>query len=144
MRDFFDTSVLVPVFVTTHPHHEDSFRVFEAASKETSACGAHSLAEVYAVLTRLPLKPPISAESAATFTHEISQRLSIVTLGGDDYYETIDSAAKRGITGGRVYDALLLRCAESGDAETIYTWNVKHFQAISPGLAARIRTPELT
>lgn len=141
MRDFFDTSILVPVFVSTHPHHEDSFRVFEAASKRTSACGAHSLAEVYSVLTRLPLKPPISPESAATFISEIRQRLTVLTLTGDDYFETIESAAKRGISGGRVYDALLLKCAEIADPETIYTWNVKHFQAIAPELADRIRTP---
>jgi hypothetical protein len=49
--------------------------------------------------------------------------------------------AGRGFTGGRVYDALLLSCAPKAKAQTIYTWNAKHFQAIAPELAGRIRTP---
>jgi len=54
---------------------------------------------------------------------------------------TIQKAAESGLTSGRVYDALRLRCAAKVQAQTIYTWNVKHFQAIAPALASRIRTP---
>jgi predicted nucleic acid-binding protein len=39
------------------------------------------------------------------------------------------------------YDALLLRCARKCNAQTIYTWNVKHFEAIAPDLAPRLRMP---
>ncbi|GAC1639669.1 MAG: hypothetical protein NVS9B14_20930 [Candidatus Acidiferrum sp.] len=51
------------------------------------------------------------------------------------------AAAERGIAGGRVYDALLLQCARKSKAEIIYTWNLKHFQAIAPDLTKRMRTP---
>jgi predicted nucleic acid-binding protein len=38
------------------------------------------------------------------------------------------------------YDALLLKCAAKVKAKTIYTWNLKHFLAIDPRQASRIRT----
>jgi hypothetical protein len=50
-------------------------------------------------------------------------------------------AAVQGFTSGRVYDALLLRRAAKAKAQTIYTWNLKHFQAIAPELSDRIHTP---
>jgi hypothetical protein len=36
---------------------------------------------------------------------------------------------------GRIYDALLLRCAVKVKAEAVFTWNLKHFRAINPSLA---------
>jgi predicted nucleic acid-binding protein len=46
-----------------------------------------------------------------------------------------------GFASGRIYDALLLRCAAKVKAQTIYTWNLKHFRAVAPELAGRMRTP---
>jgi len=71
----------------------------------------------------------------------VRNRLTIVTLDEDEYYETIEQAAERGFVSGRIYDALLLRCAAKIKAEVIYTWNVKHFKAIDPKQAHKIKTP---
>lgn len=141
MESFFDTSVLIAAFVGTDPRHTASFNALECAEKDQSACAAHTLAEVYSVLTRLPLKPPISARRAADYIAVIGERLTIIPLATSEYSATIEAMAKRGIAGGRIYDALLLRGAEMCDPNVIYTWNVKHFQAIAPDLADRIRTP---
>jgi predicted nucleic acid-binding protein len=65
----------------------------------------------------------------------------MVRLTEEEYYTTIEQTAALHFTSGRIYDALLLRCAAKVKAETIYTWNLKHFRAISPALAARIQTP---
>ena len=59
----------------------------------------------------------------------------------EEYFDTIRKTSEQGFTSPRVYDALLLRCAVKAKAQTIYIWNVKHFRAIAPGLADRIRTP---
>ena len=48
---------------------------------------------------------------------------------------------KRGFTSGRIYDALLLRCAAKVKADLIYTWNLKHFRSLDSSLAAKIRSP---
>lgn len=53
MTAFFDSSVLIAAFWGGHPHHESSMRLLGAAGKKNSACGVHSLAEVYSVMTAL-------------------------------------------------------------------------------------------
>jgi len=99
------------------------------------------MAEVYATMTVLPVKPVIPPEQVLLFVQEIRDRLAIVTLDGEEYFETLRESAARGWTSGKIYDALLLRCALKVKARTIYTWNLKHFQAVAPAMADRIRTP---
>ena len=141
MKEFFDTSVLIGAFWRGHPHHEASLKLISAAYKRKSACAAHTLAEVYATMTALPVKDVIPPEQALLFVQETRDRFTIVCLDEEEYYKTIEQAAARGFPSDRVYDALLLQCAAKVKAETIYTWNLKHFRAIRPDAAGRMRTP---
>jgi predicted nucleic acid-binding protein len=141
LKEFFDTSVLVAAFWEGHPRHEACFKLFSRADRKKSACGLHTLAELYATMSALPVREVISPLEALLFVQEVRDRCQLVNLDEAEYWETIETAAIRGNTSGRVYDALLLRCAKKWKATTIYTLNVKHFAAIEPELAARIRTP---
>jgi len=141
MKEFFDTSVLVAAFWGGHAHHNTSISRLGTANKKQSACGVHSLAEVYAVMTALPVKPMIPPEQALLFVEEVRKRLTLVSLNGEEYFAAIQKAAGDGFSGGRIYDALLLACAAKVKAQSIYTWNLKHYQAIAPELAAAIRNP---
>ena len=141
MKEFFDTSVLIASFWRGHPQHEASLKLFAAANKKKSACALHTLAEVYATMTALPVKQLIPTDQALLFVQEVRERCAVVTLDEDEYYGTIAQAAEDGFASGRIYDALLLRCADKVKADAIYTWNLKHFRAINPRLADRIRTP---
>ncbi len=141
MKEFFDTSVLVAAFWAGHVHHQASVTRLGVANKKQSACGIHSLADVYAVMTALPVKPLIPPEQALLFVEEVRDRLTLVALGSEEYFAAIQKTAGRGFSGGRVYDALLLACAAKAKAQTIYTWNLKHYQALAPELSARILTP---
>ncbi len=141
MKEFFDTSVLVAAFWGGHVHHQPSVTRLGAASKKQSACGIHSLAEVYAVMTALPVKPLIPPEQALLFVEEVRDRLTLVALNSEEYFAAIQRTAGRGFSSGRVYDALLLACAAKIKAQTIYAWNLKHYQALAPELSARIHTP---
>jgi predicted nucleic acid-binding protein len=141
LREFFDTSVLIAAFWGGHLSHEVSVERLASARRQHSACGIHSLAEVYATMSVLPVKPAIPTEQVLLFVQEVQARLTSIILGEDEYLETMRDAADRGLTGGKVYDALLLRCAAKSNAEVIYTWNLNHFRAIAPALAGRIRTP---
>jgi predicted nucleic acid-binding protein len=141
VKEFFDTSVLISAFWSGHPQHQAGLALVSAANKKRSACAAHTLAEVYATMTVLPVRDVIPPEQVLLFVQEVRDRFTIVTLAEDDYFETIERAAVRGFTSGRIYDALLLRCAAKAKAQVIYTWNLKHFQAIAPEQADRIRTP---
>jgi predicted nucleic acid-binding protein len=141
MKEFYDTSVLVAAFWRGHRDHAASIKLLGAANKEQSACAMHTLAEVYAAMTALPIRPLLPPEQVMLFVQEVRDRLTLVPLDESEYFETIQQAASAGFTSGRVYDALLLRCAVKVKAQTIYTWNLRHFQTAAPGLAARIRTP---
>lgn len=141
MKEFLDTSVLVAAFLEDHPHHEASFRLLESASRSRSSCSLHSLAEFYATMTALPVKPPIPPEQAILLVDEVHKRLTPFSLTAEEYRATIHQSAQNGLISGRIYDALLLRCAAKSKAQTIYTWNLKHFRRIAPDLSGRIRTP---
>ena len=141
MRWFFDTSVLVPALLPDHVHHTRSFAAFAAVSSKNAACAAHSLAEVYATLTRYPGKQRLSAEAAALLLQEIEQRFSLVWIDGDEYVAAIHSIAKTGIVGGAVYDRLIAACALKANADVLFTWNVDHFKRLGVEVARRVRTP---
>jgi predicted nucleic acid-binding protein len=66
VKVLFDTSVLVAAMVVNHPRHAVCLPWLEAvkAQHHAGAIATHTLAEVYAVLTRLPLSPRISADLA--------------------------------------------------------------------------------
>ena len=141
MDEFFDTSVLIAAFWRGHPNHDASLKLFAAANKKKSACAAHTLAEVYATMTALPVKQLLPTDQALLLVQEVRDRCTVVTLDEHDYLGTITETAEAGFASGRVYDALLLRCAAKVKAKAIYTWNLQHFRAITPHLAAIIQTP---
>jgi predicted nucleic acid-binding protein len=141
MKAFFDTSVLVPVFYGDHIHHAASLDLFIQFSRSTGCCGAHSLVEVYATLTRMPGKQRIGEEQAMLFIGSIRERLSIVALSGNGYADALERSAALGIVGGAIYDALLARCALTANADAIYTWNVRHYTQCGPEVVGRVRTP---
>ena len=71
MKWFFDTSVLIPAFIEDHEHHEASLSAFHEADRRSSCCAAHSLAEVYSTLTRLPGRHRLSGEQVLLFLENI-------------------------------------------------------------------------
>jgi predicted nucleic acid-binding protein len=141
MKEFFDTSVVVAAFWRGHRDHDASLKLVAAANKKKSSCALHTLAEVYATMTALPVKAVFPPDQALLFVQEVHDRFTLVTLDEDEYLETIQQAAERGFGSGRIYDALLLRCAAKVKAEIIYTWNLKHFVAIDPRQANKVQTP---
>ena len=141
MKSFFDTSVLVASFLDGHEHYEKSFAVLAGANRRNACCAAHSLAELYATLTRLPGKLGLSVDQALLSLDSVTERLEVVSLNVPEYQRAIREAASGGIVGGTIYDALLGRCAIKVRASIIYTWNVGHFRMLGAEIAARVRTP---
>jgi len=141
MTTFLDTSVLIAALWRGHPGHAPSLARYVGATPATTACAAHSLAEVYAVTTRLPIRPRVQPEHALLFITYIRARMRIVPLDEPGYIGALSRASDRGIAGGRVYDALLLECARRCGAGEILTWNVSDFRRIAPDLESIIRTP---
>jgi predicted nucleic acid-binding protein len=105
MKEFFDTSVLVASFWRDHRGHQASLKRVAAANKKKSSCALHTLAEVYATMTALPVKDLIPPDQALLFVQELRDRFTVITLNEDEYYETIRQAAER------VRERAHLRCA---------------------------------
>ncbi len=142
MKAFFDSSVLVAAFHGAHVGHEHSLAAIRTATKKTAFCAVHTLAEVYSVMTRLPVRPRIAPSQGLLFVESIRERFTTVALSDREYFAVIAGAAERGVSGGKIYDALILRCAEKAQAEVIFTWNLADFRLLAGDeLAARIRTP---
>jgi predicted nucleic acid-binding protein len=142
---FFDTSVLVAASEQSHPHYAQArpalLRV--AAGRDTGFMGLHSIAEVFAALTRLPIQPRIHpVEAARIVTENILPHFEVVSLGKKEYLEALNSLASGGWIGAKIYDALLLRCAARCSAERIYTFNLGDFRQLAPaGLQEKICAP---
>jgi len=105
--------------------------------------GPHSIAEVFAALTRLPVQPRIHpVEAARIVTDNILPHFEVVSLGKKDYLEALNTMASGGWIGAKTYDALLLRCAERCGVGRIYTFNLRDFRQLAPAdLRDKICTP---
>jgi predicted nucleic acid-binding protein len=141
MKAFFDTSVLVPTLHEDLPHHEECYNLVVEFDRAEAACAAHSLAEVYATLTRMPVRPRVGPEQALLFVDTLRENLTVVTLDAGEYMGAIEAAARNGIVGGGMYDALIAACALKVGAEKIYTYNTSHFARLGGAVAARLHTP---
>ena len=103
----------------------------------------HSLTEVYSVMTRTPFRPPIYPGAALELIEDqILGHLTLVSLDENEYIDVVRRAARAGWIGGRIHDAIHLRCAAKMGCERIYTFNLRDFRAIAPKeLADKISAP---
>jgi predicted nucleic acid-binding protein len=141
VKAFLDTSVLIATFYGDHEHHESSIDLFLRFGKNETCCGAHSLAEVYAVLTGMPGSRRVSGDEALLFLSDVRERLSIITLNEKEYFNAVAATSASKVIGGGIYDAILGHCALKSKAESIYTWNAKDFNRLGPEIAGRVKTP---
>lgn len=135
MKCLLDSSVLIAAIIQVHPHHPMAFPWLNGAKKgEFEAyVSSHSLAEVYAVLTRLPLKPKIGPALAHRLIRENTQKpLKVIDLSVKDYRDSLNSGAELGIEGGQIYDGILAQAAKKAGVDKIVTFNIKDFQKVWP------------
>lgn len=135
MKVLADTSVLVPGMVVQHAFHERAFPwIVKARDSAVELCvSTHSLAELYSILTNLPLSPRISPGMARRLIHDNVETVArIVELTRSDYLRVLARAADLNIVGGTVYDALVARAAQKIKVDKLLTFNVKHFRWVWP------------
>jgi len=135
LKVFFDTSVLVAASVEPHPMHERSLIWVKRAKAEEleMLVASHTIAELYGVLTTLPVRPRITPDTALRLILENVRKIGkIVPLSASDYEATIERLAELGISGGAVYDALIARAAEKSGAERLLTLNASDFERVWP------------
>ena len=103
---------------------------------------AHNLAEVYSVLTTLPLSPRISPAAAARIIREnLEAHAEIRPVTVADYRAVVRDLGDVGLAGGIISDALACRAAIRAGAEVILTFNPKGFRRVWPNAGIRIEEP---
>lgn len=144
MKVMLDTSVLVASMVRSHPRRAQTrewIRKIREGAIEGLA-STHTLAELYAVLTSLPLRPRITTGQArAMIQKNVDSVMTCVSLGVPDYRHVLQALSDLGLPGGVVYDALTARAARKAGADLLLTLNPGHFLRVWPDGADRIRTP---
>jgi predicted nucleic acid-binding protein len=138
---FFDTTVLVAASVEGHPHYPRArpalLRITRGQDK--GFMSVHSIAEVYAALTRLPVRPRIHPlEALRILTDNILPYFEIIPIGKKDYVEALNAVGNGGWGSGKIYDALLLCSAAKNPVERLYTFNLTDFKQLAPPDLQRI------
>ena len=130
MRILFDSSILIASFIGAHPKHHAAFPWLQRAkTKEISLIvSAHTLAECFSVLTRLPLSPRILPATAYYLLQENVKKLAeIITLSSQDYLMILKQMTELGLGGGIIYDAITVKAAKKAKVDKILTFNHKDF-----------------
>jgi predicted nucleic acid-binding protein len=144
MKALLDTTVLLAGMVEVHSMHARAQPWLERAKKRAieSCISSHALAELYSVLTTLPVKPRIPGTVAWQMIGEnVLSVVQVVPLLAEDYAATLEKMVNLGISGGAVHDALHARAAEKARAGRLVTLNVDDFRRVWPEGVDRIILP---
>jgi predicted nucleic acid-binding protein len=144
MNILFDTSVLVAAMVEAHPMHQRALPWLQRvqAGLDVGIIATHSIAELYAVLTKLPIRPRISPAVARRLIQQnVLEICRVVSLSEDDYVAVVEHLSDTGIVGGATYDALILYAALKADVDRVVTLNETDFRRIYPDLADKVVAP---
>lgn len=103
-----DTSVAVPLLVTSHIAHD---AVDASLGERSMALAGHALHETYAVLTRLPGDARLVPADAARLLHERFEPVAVPHA--TSARSAPDVLARSGVAGGATYDGLVALAALS-------------------------------
>ena len=144
MKTLFDTSVLIAAIVQAHPKHYQALPWLKKAKEKKLEylVAAHTLAELYAVLTTLPVSPKIKPGLAQHLIQEnVVSMAKIIPLSPSEYSATIQQTANLCLSGGKIYDALIAAAAQKAKAQKLLTLNRKDFQWVWPEGSSLLHVP---
>ena len=141
MKILFDTSTLIAALLQQHDAHQLAHPWLDQVltGAHHGIISAHSLAELYSTLTRMPLQPKLSASDALTLIREnLLGTFEIVGLTPPDYITILENLQSRNLVGGVTYDALIMYVAIKMGVEKVITLNGRDFVRLFPQFAGEI------
>jgi predicted nucleic acid-binding protein len=143
MNVLFDTSVFVAAFEASHPRHGACLPWLQRAQeKEISGyLSTHTFAELYSVLTRLPVRPTIAPAIAQRLIDENLRLFVAIPLTAHDYQQAIACMVGLNLPGGGIFDALIAQAALKAEVDVLLTLNPGHFTRLGKDLAQRVQVP---
>ena len=134
MRIAFDTSVLVAGVVQSHPEFIRASVWLDALDRGVVSgfWTTHAYAEVWSVLTRLPLVERLSPDEVGNIVESLAGVCAPTELTRADYRAAAQRSAAAGARSGVIFDALHLVAAERAQVDALLTLNTKDFLRLSP------------
>jgi predicted nucleic acid-binding protein len=144
MSVFLDTSVVLAGLVDFGPQSAPAQTLLHAVAEKrvTGAATAwHCCLEFFSVATRLPPEFRLSASDAVLLLQqEVFARMTVHDLPADDRLVMLQTSARDGAVGGRIYDAHIAEVARAAGSDVVVTDNRRHFlTALRHGM--RVETP---
>ena len=143
MKVAFDTSVLVAALLSAHRDHAHAIVWLDAVAggNLVGVASVHALNEVWSVLTKVPVSPPISPRMAYEAIRNIAVCIEIAPLTREICTNAIDRCATKGLRSGAIFDALHLLTAEAVTADSFLTFNEKDFVRLTTETSPPIIVP---
>lgn len=143
MKVAFDTSVIIAGTHDLHPHHRRAVVWIDAVLQQriTGVITWHALAEIWSVLTRMPLPARLTAEQALRVVRRVQGVFQLHPPEAAVYDEALQRCTDRGFASGVVFDALHLVAAERAGAEAIVTFNGADFHRLAGPTSPRVVIP---
>jgi predicted nucleic acid-binding protein len=137
-----DSSCIIALLCEWHIHHRATLNCYEhyLANGAVPVIPVHAILESFSVLTRLPATYRIPPEVARQALEQSFTAAILTGLAADTVWRTIDALSRRGLGGGRVYDAVIADSVAGAGGTVLLTWNVRDFVPIAPS-ALEIREP---
>ena len=135
MKVCFDTSALVAALLQNHPHHSLAFPHLQAVQggRCQGYLTSHALAELFATLTALPLRPRLlPADVQRLIQVSVLPHFELIPLGNQEYHNAMALTVAQNCSSGAIYDALHLVGARAAACEKLLTFNLRHFKALAP------------
>jgi predicted nucleic acid-binding protein len=130
-----DTSCLVPLMSSWHPHHEATIQALEELKRQKARLitASQAVIECFSVLTRLPDRIRISPREAYERMREnLSENFRVVGLDPNVCWMALDAISARELGGGLIYDAIIAHCCAQAGATILLTWNVQDYARVAP------------
>ncbi len=144
MKYLFDTNILIAALVGSHSHHDLALPWLQKVYRKEIAgyISLHTIAELYAVISRTPALQTLSPEYVAEqIEEEVLSNFEVVVLSSDEYLSIIKHLSQTGLTGGIVYDAVIVYAGIKANVDHILSFNAKHFRRVYPAFAHKIIVP---
>ena len=131
-----DSSVIVAALAQWHSEHVRAQRALERAleGKDGVVVPAHALVESFSVLTRMPAPYRAGAADVLQSLKQTFESTRLVTLNSRSIWPVLERVVSLGLSGGIVYDALILEAASDAGATKLLTLNTRDYDRLEPRL----------
>jgi predicted nucleic acid-binding protein len=143
LKVLFDTSIIVAALWLEHPEHNKCLPWLKQVQNQEiqGVICTRTLAELYRVLTSLPIKPRLSSQITKKLIDINLKHFEIIPLTTEDYQEVLQQMVNLNLMGGGFYDALIAHIAIKYNFNHILTLNTKDFIRLGEHIACLVKSP---